>query len=45
MAKFGRKVIRSGSKVQIWNRIAGGNWTLTMDFDDFHEQYGPYAGW
>ena len=40
---FGRKVIRSGHKVQIWTKVANGNWALTMEFDDYHEQYGPYA--
>lgn len=40
---FDRKIIRSGSRVQIWDKKANGNWELTIDRDDYREQYGPYA--
>lgn len=43
MAHFDRKVVRSGNRFQIWLKVAGGNWSLFIDRDDYHDQYGPYA--
>jgi hypothetical protein len=43
MSKFERRIAHNGSRIQIWDKKAGGNWDRFVDRDDYREQYGPYA--
>ena len=41
--KFDRRFVADGSRRTIWQRVAGGNWAIWLDFDDRRENLGPYA--
>lgn len=43
MSEFERRIVRNGSRMQIWERRGGRDWELLVDRDEHRDQYGPYA--